>query len=163
MNDWLDPLRGVLDQSPRRVRFFFHDAGNGSDSGRLRAMLDVFASHRIAIDLAVNANPRGSSLDEVCPAPMHGGSEPVGGLVRRLAVAAASHERIGVLVDHSLITCDDLRLLDQLLTLVATHRRAECSSMQPDPPVIRAADDASLRALRARSTPKEEGALGTAP
>jgi macrolide-specific efflux system membrane fusion protein len=147
MNDWLDPLRRVLDQSPRQVRFFFHDDSDGSDSPRLPAMLDVFASHRIPIDLAVNAHPRGNSFDEDCPAPLHTGCEPICDLVRRIAAAAASHQRIGIVLDHSLITCDDLRLLDELLTLVGSHRRAECPSIQRDCAAIGATDEVPFRAF----------------
>jgi hypothetical protein len=163
MKDWLDPLRRVLDESSRQVRFFFHDDGDGSDSGSLHAMLDVFASHRIPIDLGVNAHPRGNSLDEDCPAPLHSGSAPICALVRRIAGAAACHERIGIILDHSLIACDDLRLLDELLTLVASHRRAECPSMQPDPAAIGAAAEVPFQAVAAQSTPEKHSALVTPP
>ena len=155
---WLEPLQRALDQSPRQVRFFFHDDSDGSDSGPLHAMLDVFASHRISIDLAVNTHSRGNSLDEDCPAPLHSGTESICALVRRIAAAAASHERIGVILDHSLITFDDLRLLDELLTLVGSHRRAAC---QRDAAPIGAADEGPFRTPRAQSTPERESAVGT--
>ena len=54
MNDyWLDPLRRILDRSPAPVTFFFRDDNVGRDDERLYAMLEVFAAHKIPIDLGV--------------------------------------------------------------------------------------------------------------
>lgn len=51
--DWLAPLRQALDEAPAAVPVFFRDDDAGWDDGRLFALLDLFAHHRVPIDLAV--------------------------------------------------------------------------------------------------------------
>ena len=53
MNDWLDPLRRVLDRSLEPVTFLFRDNNVGREDESLYEMLDVFAAHEIPIDLGV--------------------------------------------------------------------------------------------------------------
>jgi peptidoglycan/xylan/chitin deacetylase (PgdA/CDA1 family) len=49
---WLDPLRAVLDSSDGPVTFFFRDDDAGWDDDALEALLDVFASHGVPLDVA---------------------------------------------------------------------------------------------------------------
>jgi Uncharacterized protein conserved in bacteria (DUF2334) len=53
MSDWLLPIRQVLDNSPQPVRIFFRDDDAGWANDRLYALLDVFATWQMPIDLAV--------------------------------------------------------------------------------------------------------------
>lgn len=50
VKSWLDPLHGVLDESPHPVDFFFHDDDPGWGDNRLSALLNVFADHPMPID-----------------------------------------------------------------------------------------------------------------
>lgn len=56
MSDWLSPLRHMLDRSPQPVRFFFRDNHVGQDNEGLRGVLDLFAVHRVPIDVAASAH-----------------------------------------------------------------------------------------------------------
>jgi hypothetical protein len=49
---WLAPLREALDAAPAPVTFFFRDDDAGWRDDRLAALLDVFGSHGVPIDLA---------------------------------------------------------------------------------------------------------------
>ena len=62
MNDWLAPVRRVLDRSPEPIRFFFRDNNVGREDERLYEMLDVFAAHEIPIDLGVITDLLSESL-----------------------------------------------------------------------------------------------------
>ena len=62
MNDWLAPVRRVLDRSPEPIRFFFRDNNVGREDERLYEMLDVFAAHEIPIDLGVITDLLSDSL-----------------------------------------------------------------------------------------------------
>jgi macrolide-specific efflux system membrane fusion protein len=62
MNDWLEPVRRVLDRSAEPVRFLFRDNNVGREDERLYEMLDVFAAHEIPIDLGVIPDLLGDSL-----------------------------------------------------------------------------------------------------
>jgi peptidoglycan/xylan/chitin deacetylase (PgdA/CDA1 family) len=59
---WLEPLRRVLDRSPRPVRFFFRDDDAGWEDERLLALLDVFADHAVPLDVAVIPSALGPGL-----------------------------------------------------------------------------------------------------
>jgi hypothetical protein len=52
VNRWLDELGRTLDASPRSVEFFFRDDDAGWDDERLFALLDLFARHALALDVA---------------------------------------------------------------------------------------------------------------
>jgi peptidoglycan/xylan/chitin deacetylase (PgdA/CDA1 family) len=52
VNGWLDALRHALDTAAS-VRFFFRDDDAGWEDERLYRLLDLFAEHRVALDLAV--------------------------------------------------------------------------------------------------------------
>jgi hypothetical protein len=52
LNGWLDGLWRALDASPRAVEFFFRDDDAGWDDVRLSALLDLFARHALALDVA---------------------------------------------------------------------------------------------------------------
>ncbi len=53
MTNWLDPVRGVLDDLPHPAVFFFRDDDAGWEDQRLFHLLDTFAAHNLPIDLAV--------------------------------------------------------------------------------------------------------------
>ena len=52
MTAWLRPLREALDAAPTPLPFFFRDDDAGWRDDRLAALLDVFASYAVPIDLA---------------------------------------------------------------------------------------------------------------
>jgi hypothetical protein len=52
MSAWLQPLRDVLDASPRPVTVFFRDDDAGWDDDGLFALLDRFEHHALPVDLA---------------------------------------------------------------------------------------------------------------
>jgi peptidoglycan/xylan/chitin deacetylase (PgdA/CDA1 family) len=49
---WLDPLRAVLDSAERPVTFFFRDDDAGWDDDGLEALLDVFGTPGVPLDVA---------------------------------------------------------------------------------------------------------------
>jgi hypothetical protein len=53
MTDWLSPLRSALDALDREVEIFFRDDDAGWEDDRLFALLDLFATKRCPVDLAV--------------------------------------------------------------------------------------------------------------
>lgn len=53
MGDWLFPLREALSQATQPVQVFFRDDDAGWCDERLYSLLDLFARHKIGIDLAV--------------------------------------------------------------------------------------------------------------
>ena len=53
IGDWLEPVRGALDRSARRVTFFFRDDDGGWRDDRLVALLDLFAERAMPLDLAL--------------------------------------------------------------------------------------------------------------
>ena len=53
MSTWLEPLRQVLDRAPQAIGFFFRDDDAGWQDAKLYRLLDMFAAHRIPIDVAV--------------------------------------------------------------------------------------------------------------
>ena len=53
MGSWLQPVEEALDAAREPVRVFFRDDDAGWDDTRLLALLDVFASHDLPVDLAV--------------------------------------------------------------------------------------------------------------
>lgn len=53
MSTWLEPLREVLAQGRRPVRFFFRDDDAGWCGERLRMLLDQFAALAVPLDLAI--------------------------------------------------------------------------------------------------------------
>ncbi|HET6651382.1 MAG TPA: polysaccharide deacetylase family protein [Nocardioides sp.] len=52
MTGWLDPLRAVLDSAERPVTFFFRDDDAGWDDEALAALLDVFGTSGVPLDVA---------------------------------------------------------------------------------------------------------------
>jgi peptidoglycan/xylan/chitin deacetylase (PgdA/CDA1 family) len=50
---WLDPVRAALDDSPAPCAFFFRDDDAGWGDVRLFALLDVFDTHAVPVDVAV--------------------------------------------------------------------------------------------------------------
>ena len=61
-DDWLSPVRSVLDSAHEPVQFFFRDDDAGWDDARLYALLDCFLQRGIALDLAVIPTALGTSL-----------------------------------------------------------------------------------------------------
>ena len=53
MGSWLQPVEEALDAAREPVRVFFRDDDAGWDDTRLLALLDVFTSHDLPVDLAV--------------------------------------------------------------------------------------------------------------
>ena len=62
MSAWLDPLRRALDDAPAPVRFFFRDDDAGWGDAHLHRLLDLFARHGVAIDVAVIPEALGADL-----------------------------------------------------------------------------------------------------
>jgi len=186
MNDWLAPVRRVLDRSPEPIRFFFRDNNVGREDERLYEMLDVFAAHEIPIDLGVitdlvseslarnlqarlvasNARlalhehkitgrsfptreastalnvissdvteaPVVASVDSVSsPVRVHwcrygaGGREILG---RHIALAASRHQPVEFILNHGSISGSELVAIEELLLLLANHRKAQCLLMR---------------------------------
>jgi hypothetical protein len=51
--NWLEPVRTALDDAPAPVDVFFRDDDAGLRDDRLRALLDLFDAHALALDVAV--------------------------------------------------------------------------------------------------------------
>lgn len=49
---WLDPLRKTLDETAASIPFFFRDDDAGWEDARLFELLELFAEHKVPIDLA---------------------------------------------------------------------------------------------------------------
>jgi membrane fusion protein, macrolide-specific efflux system len=212
VSDWLDPLRHILDRSPQTARVFFCDDNVGRDSLSLRQMLDLFAAHRVPIDLGLTRELLDGNLAEDLRSRLESSSGRVGlhqrgfsrvnreaaarsahrkrphlrvlrthksaaqraqpelhaaperivtvipgnpplslqslvsvdwcshstgdyttsreHLGRLIAVAASRGQPVGITLDHSRITGNELRALGELLVLLANHRRAECLPMR---------------------------------
>jgi hypothetical protein len=60
--DWLEPVRGALDRSARRVAFFFRDDDGGWRDDRLAALLDLFAERAMPLDLALIPSDLGAGI-----------------------------------------------------------------------------------------------------
>src|SRR5215510_10591490 len=52
MSSWLDRVSQELDRTARPVAFFFRDDDAGWADRRLLALLDLFASHSVPLDVA---------------------------------------------------------------------------------------------------------------
>jgi hypothetical protein len=50
---WLDPLSKALDETSSAVPFFFRDDDAGWEDARLFELIDLFADHRVPLDIAV--------------------------------------------------------------------------------------------------------------
>lgn len=53
MNNWIDPVRSALDESPEPITFFFRDDDGGWNDDRLFLLLDLFAGYDLPVDLAI--------------------------------------------------------------------------------------------------------------
>lgn len=62
MTTWLDPLRRALDTAPAPVSIFFRDDDGGWADDALFALLDLFASYTLPLDVAVIPQALTSSL-----------------------------------------------------------------------------------------------------
>jgi hypothetical protein len=74
---WLQPLRAALDAAPEPVTFFFRDDDAGWRDDRLEALLDVFATYAVPIDLAAIPRDMTPNLAAALVARADGG-QPVG-------------------------------------------------------------------------------------
>jgi hypothetical protein len=90
---WLDPLRRELDDAPTPRTFFFRDDDAGWASGRLLALLDVFAHYAVPLDLAVIP----AALDPLLAARLRRRQQRATGLLafHQHGFAHANHERSG--------------------------------------------------------------------
>src|SRR4029453_10508454 len=93
MSTWLDPLRQALDTSTDPVAFFFRDDDVGWSDDRLFALLDLFAQHRVPVDLAVIPSALTPSL--ACRICARVESAPNHLAVHQHGFAHVSHETVG--------------------------------------------------------------------
>jgi membrane fusion protein, macrolide-specific efflux system len=210
VSDWLNPLRRMLDRSSRPARFFFCDDNVGRDNVALRELLDLFAAHKIPIDLGLTrelldgnlaeelrtrlvssngrvglhrrgfsrvnraaaapsalesrpnvrtlrARTRGNAAPRVQPEfqPVTDGTVAVlpmtrpqspqlpvsvdwcshrrgdtasapEHLGRLMAVATSRHQPVGIILDHTRMSRNEWQALEELLVLLANHRRVQC-------------------------------------
>ena len=88
MGSWLQPVEEALDAAREPVRVFFRDDDAGWDDARLLALLDVFASHELPVDLAVIPLELDAGLArELAARPKVG--------LHQHGLAHANHERAG--------------------------------------------------------------------
>jgi peptidoglycan/xylan/chitin deacetylase (PgdA/CDA1 family) len=90
---WLEPLRGELDAAASPRTFCFRDDDAGWASGRLLALLDLFAHYSLPVDVAVIP----AALDARLSASLRSRPEAERGLLafHQHGFAHANHERSG--------------------------------------------------------------------
>jgi len=93
MSAWLDPLRRALDAVPAPVTFFFRDDDAGWDDQRLLALLEVFETNAVPVDLAAIPTAMSSDLALALRARIEAAPQLVA--VHQHGFAHVNHERDG--------------------------------------------------------------------
>lgn len=92
-NAWLDPLHHFLDRLSTPVSFFFRDDDAGWEHDRLLLLLDLFAQHRLPLDVAVIPQTLTPQLAHLLLARATDGSASIG--LHQHGFAHFNHEASG--------------------------------------------------------------------
>lgn len=78
MTTWLDPVRTALDRASSPIQCFFRDDDGGWADDRLLALLDLFQTHSMAIDLALIPAALSDRLARTLVKRIELGQQPLG-------------------------------------------------------------------------------------